>query len=232
VVEVATIKAVKAANPTNMHDSTVGRRLSMRYTTLRDLMMMAYEVDPRQIVGGPPWVAADEDDVDAVAVEGVQANQAEEAMLKELMSDRFQLKVHREQRVMAVYVLEVAKGGLKLKAADPDEQGNSGCEHIGVCRFHGRTLDNFARFMQFVVMDKPVVDKTGIAGTFDFGLKWTPDMSQFRGMGITVPAPTDGTTALPGLYTAIQEQLGLRLESAKISCEVLVIDHVERPSEN
>ena len=86
--------------------------------------------------------------------------------------------------------------------------------------------------MQFAVMDKPVVDKTGVEGEFDFSLRWTPDESQFRGMGITVPLPGDGTTALPGLFTAIQEQLGLKLEPQKIPCEVLVIDRVERPSEN
>lgn len=231
-IEVATIKPVKEPNPNNMHDTTEGRRLLMRYTTLRDLMMMAYEVDPRQILGGPAWVATDEYDIDAVAVEGVQANQSEEAMLKELMADRFQLKVHQEQRVMAVYVLEVTKGGPKLTAAQADRPENSGCEHIGVCSFHNRTLANFSRFMQFVVLDKPVVDKTGIEGTFDFELKWTPDESQFRGMGIRVPPPSDSTTVLPGLFTAIQEQLGLKLEPQKIPCDVLVIDHVERPSEN
>jgi uncharacterized protein (TIGR03435 family) len=85
--------------------------------------------------------------------------------------------------------------------------------------------------MQFVVMDKPVVDKTGLIGEFDFTLKWTPDESQLNGMGFRVPVP-EGTTALPGLFTAIQEQLGLKLEPQKVPSEVLVIDHVERPSEN
>jgi uncharacterized protein (TIGR03435 family) len=230
-IEAATIKPVKEPNPNMMHDRTEGRRLSMRYTSLRDLMMMAYEVDPRQIVGGPVWVATDEYNIDLVVADGVQVNQCEEAVLAELMADRFQLKFHREQRMMAVYVLEVAKGGPKLKPADVDEQENSGCEHLGVCSFRKRTLGNFARFMQFVVMDKPVVDKTGLTGEFDFTLRWTPDETQFNGMGFRVPVP-EGTTALPGLFTAIQEQLGLKLEPQKIPAEVLVIDHVERPSEN
>jgi uncharacterized protein (TIGR03435 family) len=230
-IEAATIKPVKEPNPNNMHDRTEGRRLSMRYTSLRDLMMMAYEVDPRQIVGGPAWVATDEYDIDLVVADGVQVNQCEEAVLAELMADRFQLKFHREQRMMAVYVLEVAKGGPKLKASDANGVENSGCEHLGVCSFRKRTLANFARFMQFVVMDKPVIDKTGVTGEFDFTLKWTPDESQFNGMGFRVPVP-DGTAPLPGLFTAIQEQLGLKLEPQKIPAEVLVIDHVERPSEN
>jgi uncharacterized protein (TIGR03435 family) len=230
-IEAATIKPVKEPNPNMMHDRTEGRRLSMRYTSLRDLMMMAYEVDPRQIVDGPAWVATDEYDIDLVVAEGVQVNQCEEAVLAELMADRFKLKFHREQRMMAVYVLEVAKGGSKLKAADANSVENSQCEHLGACSFHNRTLANFARFMQFVVMDKPVVDKTGIAGEFDFTLRWTPDESQFNGMGFRVPVP-DGTAPLPELFTAIQEQLGLKLEPQKTSTEVLVIDHVERPSEN
>jgi uncharacterized protein (TIGR03435 family) len=231
-IEVATIKPVKEPQPNNMHDNTEGRRLSTRFTTARDLMMIAYGVDPRQILGGPAWVATDEYDIDAVTAEGVQVSQNEEKILQELLTDRFQLKFHSEERVMAVYVLEVAKGGPKLKLAAADEPENSGCERLGVCWMHKRTLGNFARFMQFVVMDKPVVDKTGLAGEYDFSLTWTPDESQFRGMGIRVPAPPEGTTPLPGLFTAIQEQLGLKLEPAKIPCEVLVIDHVERPSEN
>lgn len=230
-IEAATIKPVKEPSPNNMRDRSEGRRLTLRYTSLRDLMMMAYEVDPRQIVGGPAWVATDEYDIDLVVPEGVEVNQCEQAVLAELMADRFQLKFHREQRLMNVYVLEVAKGGPKLKAADANSVENSGCEHIGVCSFHKRTLANFARFMQFVVMDRPVVDKTGMAGTFDFTLKWTPDESQFNGMGFRVPVP-DGAAPLPGLFTAIQEQLGLKLEPQKIPAEVLVIDHVERPSEN
>jgi len=231
VIEAATIKPVKEPSPNNMRDSTEGRRLSMRYTTLRDLMMMAYEVDPRQIVEGPPWVATDEYDIDLVVPEGVQVNQCEEAVLAELMADRFHLKFHREQRMMAVYVLEVAKGGPKLKTADATGVEKSGCEHLGVCSFRKRTLANFARFMQFVVLDRPVVDKTGIAGTFDFTLRWTPDESQFNGMGFRVPVP-ESTVVLPGLFTAIQEQLGLKLDPQRIPAEVLVIDHVERPSEN
>jgi uncharacterized protein (TIGR03435 family) len=76
-----------------------------------------------------------------------------------------------------------------------------------------------------------VVDQTGIAGKFDFTLTWTPDDSQFRGMGVRVPPPPDNATA-PNLFTAIQEQLGLRLESTKAPAEVLVIDRVEKPTEN
>jgi uncharacterized protein (TIGR03435 family) len=153
-------------------------------------------------------------------------------MLKKLLADRFGLKFHYEQREMNVYVLVVAKGGPKLKAADPNGQQNNGCRGLGVCFFNKEPLAGFSRFMGFVVLDKPVVDKTGLAAEFDFDLKWTPDETQFASMGIHVPPPVDNPNAPPGLFTAIQEQLGLRLEPQKIPAEVLVIDHVERPSEN
>jgi uncharacterized protein (TIGR03435 family) len=86
--------------------------------------------------------------------------------------------------------------------------------------------------MGFVVLAKPVSDKTGLAGTFDFDLIWTPDESQFIAMGIRVPTAADNPNAPPELFTAIQEQLGLKLEAQKTATQVLVIDHVERPSEN
>jgi uncharacterized protein (TIGR03435 family) len=89
--------------------------------------------------------------------------------------------------------------------------------------------------MQSGVMDRPVVDQTGLAGKYDFKLKWTPDESQFlqfRGTGAVVPPPTDAANAPPNLYTAIQEQIGLKMAPAKVPDDVLVIEHAEKPSEN
>jgi uncharacterized protein (TIGR03435 family) len=233
LVEVATIKLVKNPMPGRLQDRTEGRRLSARNVTLRDLLMLAYEVDPRQITGGPGWTATDLYDIDAIAAEGVQIDdQREEAIFKELLADRFHLTFHREQRVMPVYALIVAKSGPRLKAADPDAPPNgANCERLGVCSFKNEPLQHFARWMQ-LVMDKPVLDKTGLAGMFDFSLTWTPDESQFTSMGIHVTPPTDNPNAPLGLFTAIQEQLGLKLEPQKIPAEIIVIDHIERPSEN
>jgi uncharacterized protein (TIGR03435 family) len=181
------------------------------------------------------WITTDEYDVDAVA-EGVVSMEGNERqwqmMLQKLLAERFGLKFHTEQREMNVYVLTVAKGGSKLKLADPASEQNNGCRSLGVCFFDKEPLAAFARFMGFVVVDRPVVDKTGLEGEFDFSLKWTPDETQFAGMGVHVPPPVDNPNAPPGLFTAIQEQLGLKLEAQKIPSEVLVIDHVERPSEN
>lgn len=230
--EVATIKPVKEPNPNRMRDRTEGRRFTTRFTTLRDLIMMSYQLDPRQILGAPAWVATDEYDVDAVAGDEGQLADHTAEMLQKLLADRFKLTFHREQREMPVYALVVAKGGPKLEVADPTGKHSSGCQRLGVCNFKTEPLQHFARWLQFAVLDRPVQDKTGLAGTFDFSLSWTPDESQFTVMGIHAPPPTNNPNAPPGLFTAIQEQLGLKLEPQKIPSEVLVIDHVERPSEN
>jgi uncharacterized protein (TIGR03435 family) len=229
--EVATIKLTKEPSPGRLQDKTDGRHYSTRYTTLRDLIMMAYGLDPRQIVGGPPWTTADEYDIDAVTADGLPAAGNWDVMLQKLLAARFQLTFHHEQREMNVYALTVAKDGPKLKAADPAEGHSSGCDRLGVCKFKDEPTVHFARWLQ-LVMDKPVVDKTGLTGAFDFTLTWTPDESQFTSMGIYVPPAADNPNAPPGLLTALQEQLGLKLEPQKTSTEVLVIDHVERPSAN
>jgi uncharacterized protein (TIGR03435 family) len=86
--------------------------------------------------------------------------------------------------------------------------------------------------MQTAVLDRPVVDRTGLPGRYDFTLTWTPDESQFRGLGVRVPPPSGDPNAPPGLFTAVQEQLGLKFESTSAPVDVLVIDRAEKPSEN
>jgi len=181
--------------------------------------MMAYGLNPRQIVGGPAWAAADEYDIVAAAPEGVPVTVNWNAMLRKLLADRFQLTFHHEQRETDVYALTVAKGGPKLKPADAAEGHYSGCQRF-VCTFRNDSMEQFAQWLQ--TEDKPVVDKTGVAGRFDFTLTWTPDES---------PA-ADNPNGPPGLFTALQEQLGLKLEPVKAPVQVLVVDHAERPSEN
>ena len=234
VLEVAAIKPVKNPDRNNMHDHTEGRRLTARNVTVKDLIMIGYELDPGQIASGPAWMATDAYDIDAEAVEGVDLNheQEEEKLFQELLADRFKLTFHHEQRTLAVYLLVVARSGPRLTSADPQGAENSGCEHPGICTFKKRTLTDFARFMQFVVLDRPVVDKTGIAGAFDFTLKWTPDESQFSRLGIFYRPPAEDSSLSPPLFEAIQEQLGLKLKPEKAPVNVLVIDHIERPSEN
>jgi uncharacterized protein (TIGR03435 family) len=94
------------------------------------------------------------------------------------------------------------------------------------------TMIDFAGFLQRYVLDRPVIDKTAISGKYNIELKWMPDQSQFGGRTVTASTAADNLDSLPSLYSALQEQVGLKLESTKASVEVLVVDHVERPSEN
>ena len=233
--EAATIKPVKEPAPNRMHDSEEGRRFLTRYTSLSDLILMAYTIDRQQVAGGPAWIASDEFDVDAVG-DGIGKQDGNQMvwqeMLQRLLADRFKLTSHWEDRELSSYELVVAKGGPKLKAADANGQSNKGCRGLGNCFFIKVPLSEFSRFMGFVVLDKPVVDKTGLAGEFDITLKWTPDETQFASMGVHVPTPVDNPNAPPELFTAIQEQLGLKLEVRKAMTKVFVNDHVERPTEN
>jgi uncharacterized protein (TIGR03435 family) len=177
-------------------------------------------------------MATDEYDIEAVAGEGVQVNEHLGELLQKLLADRFQLKFHGEQRTLSAYTLTVAKGGSKLKAAETSEGHGASCQHPGMCTFRSEPLAQFTRWLSFVVLDRPVLDKTGITGEFDFTLHWTPDESQFSALGMRAPAAGDNANAPPPLFEAIEEQLGLKLESEKIPAEVLVIDKVERPSGN
>jgi len=229
--EAASIKPVKDPNPNRTRDKEEGRRFSAYSVTLRELIMMAYRVDAREISGGPAWMATDEYDIEAVAGDGVQVNEHLGELLQKLLADRFQLTLHREQRTLSVYALTIAKGGSKLKAAEAGGRGAS-CEHPGECSFRSVTLAHFVRWLAYAVLDRPVVDKTGLTGTFDFNLKWTPDESQFSALGLHAPAAGDNANAPPPLVEAIKEQLGLKLEPEKMPAEVLVIDKVERPTEN
>jgi uncharacterized protein (TIGR03435 family) len=93
-------------------------------------------------------------------------------------------------------------------------------------------MTDFANVMQGTVLDRPVVNQTGIPGRYDFVLRWTPDEFQFASLGARPPAPTGDPNAPPDIFTAFQEQLGLKLESSKAQAEVFVIDRAEKPSEN
>jgi len=106
---------------------------------------------------------------------------------------------------------------------------------LGDLTVRNQSMEDFATWMQSGVMDKPVVDQTGLTGKYDFQLKWTPDESQFaqfRGTGAVVPPPSNDANAPPSLYTAIQEQIGLKMGPAKAPDDVIVIEHAEKPSEN
>jgi uncharacterized protein (TIGR03435 family) len=133
-----------------------------------------------------------------------------------------------------VYAITVDKSGQKLTKSEGDPNGLPALifRALGVLPARNASIADLAGVLQSVVLDRPVVDQTDLPGRFDFTLTWTPDESQFSGMGVKVPAPTGDAAAPPGLFTAITEQLGLKLESTRAPVDVLVVDHVEKPSDN
>jgi uncharacterized protein (TIGR03435 family) len=221
------VAAIKPANPNDASDGfhLDGRQIYIENQTVEKLLLFAYGVHPKQVVDGPEWLATERYDIKGVPDSPGQPSLKQmQAMVQKLLADRFALKFHREKRELPVYAVTVAKGGPKLTKSLGDPNGlmdETGSQNGGqtTWRFTNTSMADFALVMQFDT-DRPVVDQTGIAGRYDFQLGWTFDETR-----------TDAN-APPGLFTAIQEQLGLKLEAVKAPAEVLVVDKVELPSAN
>jgi uncharacterized protein (TIGR03435 family) len=219
-----------------------GRHFRLINANLNDMIALGYGLHTKQIVGASDWAGKDLFDIDGVPdVPGMPNQKQIQMLLQNLLADRFQLKFHNEQRELAVYAITVAAGGPKLTKStaapnDPGGFGFRGPNSQGVtASARNLTMAEFATWMQASVTDRPMVDQTGLTDHYDFQLKWTPDDSQFaqfRGAGMTMPTPSDAADAPPSLYTAVQEQLGLKIEATKAPDEVMVIDSVEKPSPN
>ena len=135
----ATIKLMKDANPNRKTDREEGRRFTAQGYTLAEMLMMAYRLDRRQIVGGPAWVTTDQYDLVAVAENDTDMKENGRVMFQKLLTDRFELTFHREQREIPVYVMTLAKGGSKLTPADANGTHQSGCQRLGQCTFRRGT---------------------------------------------------------------------------------------------
>jgi uncharacterized protein (TIGR03435 family) len=212
-----------------------GRHVMTINTNLSDLITFAYNLHPRQLIGAPAWYVTDKFDIDGVPdVEGQPNLKQMKLLIQSVLADRFHLTFHHDQKELSVYALTVGKGGPKLTETSnqPNDPANFVFRKLGALLVTNSTMKDFCDGMQSAVMDKPVVDHTGLTARYDFNLNWTPDESQFVQMGARVPPPTDDPAAPPSLYTAMQEQLGLKLDPVKANADVLVIDHVEKPSAN
>jgi uncharacterized protein (TIGR03435 family) len=248
--EVATVKPIDAKNPHPPSVLISGDRFAATGLTLQELIKIAYDMNygaDRQVSGGPAWVGSARFDIeakeDAALAEklkkllseqrGVQLRQ----MLQALLAERFKLQIHHESSELPVYQLVLAKSGSKLMPSvaqlstnqeDPRDKPRTAVRFAGKGVLEGSDADAqtlvTALSMQPEVGGRLVVDKTGLTGKYDFTLKWTPDTTQ--------AADSNGTDTGPSLFTALQEQLGLRLESTKAPVDIIVIDHVELPSAN
>jgi uncharacterized protein (TIGR03435 family) len=213
-----------------------GRTFTTINTSLSDLIVFAYDVQAKQILNGPDWIDKDKFDLTAVPdTEGSPSNRQWKAMVQKLLADRFQLTFHHDKKELPVYILSVVKGGPKnLNKSDATGDGFSVPIRPVPGGFtmpiHNAMMSDFTSFaLQGAVLDRPVLDQTGLTGRYDFTLTWAPLGTEFGGM-MPPPAPVDNPP--PNLFTAIQEQLGLKLEAVKAPADVMVIDKAERPSAN
>jgi uncharacterized protein (TIGR03435 family) len=227
--EVASIKLNKSGDSRVMMLPVRGGRL----------VTAAYGIKNFQLSGAPPWFLSERYDIEAKAA-GDPSFDAMLAMFQTLFEDRLQLKFHHESEELPVYRLVVSKPG-KLRESD-GVCGQQDQPAAAPCRFmilRGHLGSHKATMSQLVdalsrVTDQVVLDKSNLAGMYDINLDYTPDEDQFQALtgGTSLPPPPSIDPNGPSLFTALQEQLGLKLESGKGPVEILVIDHIERPSEN
>ncbi|HUB79620.1 MAG TPA: TIGR03435 family protein [Bryobacteraceae bacterium] len=212
-----------------------GREIVTINTPVSFLISFVYGVSAQQVTGGPAWMDNENYDLDGKPTQEGMPNQKQmKIMIQKLLADRFQLKFHREKRELNVYAIQVGKNGPKLtkSAADPKGLPGLGFRALGALNAFNATMSDLAATFQTTVLDRPVVDQTGLEDHYDFQLNWTPDETQFAGLGIRVPPPSDRPDAPPDLGAALQQQLGLKLAATKAPVDVLVIDHIEKPSAN
>lgn len=255
VYEVSSIKAYKSGNgDVGFHYTPDG--FTATNVDLPYLLQLAFGVHSDQIVGLPNSIASETyeiearmDDSTADQMKKLDAEQlkfARREMLQALLAERFKLAAHRDTKEIPVYSLVIANGGFKLRESAPDEvdpQGRTGMHISGSNGTMRGQLASIASLSQFLSgrLSRIVVDKTGLTGKYDFMLKWTPDRNELQspaGFDAT-PSNSPGSPAIPAqdssapdLFIAVQEQLGLKLKAEKNSVEVIVIDHVEKPSGN
>jgi uncharacterized protein (TIGR03435 family) len=233
--EVATIKPSVAGQPGPGGFNVTTRELRSRNTSLADLIVFALRVHRTQIAGLPGWAESERYDIVASLPAGDPTDPELFAMLQNLMKSRFNLAFHTEKRELSVYAIGLGKGGQAgIKMTKNDTNGvRVGAQALGRVVFSGTTMADLASQLQFRVLDRPVIDQSGLTDRYDFALNWTPDEFQFpAATAAQRSAIPSGPDAPPDLFTAVQEQLGLKLEAVKAPADVLVIEQVSRPSEN
>jgi len=243
--DVVSIKPNKSGSG-RMGVMSVPERYSATNISLRGLIQYAYNIRMQEQVSGlSGWADSTAYDVEAkvdeeqlAALKKLSKEESGEQgrlRMQTMLADRFKLKVHRETKEMPMFALVIAKNGFKLKDADPNDtypngmKGPDGIGHAGGMMINngkltaqGISIAQLAGNLTFQV-HHIVVDKTGLTGKYDFTLLWSPD--EMHTADATEPAG-------PSIFTALQEQLGLKLDSTKGPVDVVVVDHVEMPSEN
>ena len=248
--EVATIKP---ADPNQQGVRIMfqpGGNLKVEGGSVKMMITLAYNVRDFQVTGGPSWLGSERYDITAKSEQPAepipfpkmteaQRNEFQQGIkdrLKTLLADRFHLVVREEMKEMPVYALVQAKNGSKLKVSNPEDLNKPGSQGItmrpgiltgsfGAVRFLADTLSN--------IVGRPVIDKTGLDGKYDWKLEWTPDRSQLPpGMARPENPANPPDISGPSVFTALEEQLGLKLEGQKAPAPVIIVDKAEKPSAN
>ena len=233
---------------------TLGTRMQFTPDGLRgtgvNVRFLLYEgyggINSNQVINEPAWASTDAFDIEAkvapadVPALGKMNFDQRRTMFQSILTDRFKLVVHHETRELTVYVLTVGKGGPKFKQSAPDNPASTTPRRRGMMSNRGKLTATDTQISTLVTilsrqLGRNIIDKTGLTGNYDFTLEWTPDEG-----GPPTPKPADGSAPSsanapdPGasVFTALQEQLGLKLEPTKAPVDVVVIDNIEKPTEN
>ncbi len=237
------VATIKPTDPNTFAKSfrypTPGGGLQTLGSTLKDLIVIAYDVLPDRIQGGPPWTAVDRYDVTAKTLteaggdpatlthaERQKATELTRLRTRALLASRFNLAIHKETREFALFELHVDKNGPKADGLKESTSTPGGSFLGNVFVAKGNDMRDLS-IMLASLLKEPVIDKTGLTGGYDFTLRWSPDELS------AVPRTSTGDAdKLPSIFTALREQLGLRLDRARGPLEVIVIDNADRPSAN
>jgi uncharacterized protein (TIGR03435 family) len=234
---VASIKPNRSSDDRFMLRFLPGGGLTATGVTLKMLIMNAYGVANYQIVGAPSWLGTERWDIEAKSDGPPRPFQRDEldAMLQRLLENRFQLKTHRQLKKLPAYALVIAKGGTKLKPAASDSARPQERFGFGSAAGSNVPIPDLA-WQLSLGLGRPVLDRTGLKGGYDFTLEWTPAPGDFSPASIGLPPraepPPPADPNRPSIFTALAEQLGLRLQPTKAPVEILTIDRVEEPSKN
>ena len=223
--EAASIKLTQGAPGSASGISEVKGRILGRNVTVKRIIRSAYDIPETLIFGGPKWADEEHYDIEAKAAGPVNGRDLM-IMLQSLLAERFHLVFHREQRQMSGYALVVTKGGLKAeRSAEGTKATTNANFSAGSIDAQASTITNLAQKLSDA-LHVSVADSTKVEGAFNFKLSWNPK-------DVTAPASKSVVeSSAPSIFTALEEQLGLKLESSKRPVEALVIDSVQRPSEN
>lgn len=228
------VASVKPADPSSHGISLSGdpSRLAIRNVTIKFLIGLAYNVKDFQILGGPRLLDSERYDIEAtyrvnsperrdrrLTFVTIQADPQVRLMLQALLVDRYHLAIRHETKELPVYSLNIAKNGPKLRESTAPEDLQNMRVDLGQVKSNRMSMEQLAGVLSRL-LGMPIVDKTGLTAYYDFSLKWSPEET------------SADTTPAPSIFTAIQETLGLRLVSAREPVDVLVIDHLEKPTAN